>query len=323
MEQELVDLVNREGYTAVDWDIEQTVMASAVGNDPNKGFCICPRCLEAFRRSQRIDAGEKLDAESLRGKHREAWVTFRCQQNADLVGHTREALRRCTRPIEFSVYSGYQGQQTREWYGADWHLLAPKIDLAICGYGGSRKALCDTREALGRTPLMGGENYFLSPEPPAAVVGWMKGSLKQTPQPEHWRNRLLRQFVDGGCHGVLIWYLPTMDGGAFYYTSEATQIIADHEEMFCRGTRCDDRFQIEGLKPEHWAAFEYQGKRLLLLLSFSDKPQTVKARQTQAPAGCRATVDGETPAPALDPAAFSLSLPPWAAKLISFDRPPK
>ncbi len=229
MEQELIDEVQRDGYTAVDWDVEQTVIASAAGNDPDKGFCLCPRCLEAFRQSQHLGPAQPGDAEAMRGKYREAWVTFRCQQNADLVGHAREALRRCGRPIEFSVYSGYQGQQTREWYGVDWRLMGPKIDLAICGYGGSRKALRDTREALGATPLMGGENYFLSPQPPTHVVGWMVGSLKQTPQPEHWRNRLLRQFADGGCRGVLIWYLPTMDGGAFYYTSESAQNIADHE----------------------------------------------------------------------------------------------
>jgi hypothetical protein len=320
MEQELIDAVRRDGYTAVDWDIEQTVIGSAAGNDPDRGFCLCPRCLEAFRRVQQLAPQQTLDAEAIRGKYREAWVTFRCRQNADLVGHAREALRRCGRPIEFSVYSGYQGQQTREWYGVDWRLLSSKIDLAICGYGGTRKALRDTREALGATPLMGGENYFLSPEPPTHVVGWMIGSLKQTPRPEHWRNRLLRQFADGGCRGVLIWYLPTMDGGAFYYTSEAAQMIADHEDLFCRGRRCDERFAVAGLKPEHWAAFEHQGERLLMLLSFSDKPQVAQVKQSQVAAGCRATVYAEKSEATISPVEFSLPLAPWEAKLIRFSQ---
>jgi len=297
------------------------VIGSAAGDDPDKGFCICPRCLAAFRRAQQIDDTQTLNADALRGPYREAWVTFRCQQNAELIGQAREALRRCGRALEFSVYSGYQGQRTREWYGVDWRLMGPKIDLAICGYGGSRQALRDTREALGTTPLIGGENYFLSPQPPALVVGWMKNSLRVTPQPEHWRNRLLRQFTDGGCHGVLIWYLPTMDGGAFYYTSEAAQIIAAHEDLFCRGIRCDERFQVDGIKPDHWAAFEHQGQRLLMLLSFTDKPQVVQVRQTQVPANCRAEVYGENSGLTLNPAEFSLPLAPWGARLIRFSAP--
>ena len=57
-----------------------------------------------------------------------------------------------------------------------------------------------------------------------------------------------------------------MDGGAFYYTSEAAEIIAAHEEIFQHGTRCDAQFQVSGLKPEHWAALEHGGRRLLLEL---------------------------------------------------------
>jgi hypothetical protein len=321
MDEEVIATVNRDGYSAVNWDIEQTVLGAAAGNDADRGFCLCARCQEAFRRPEKLDPGTRLDAEQLRSKHRQAWVTFRCQQNADLVGHLREALRRCQRPIEFSIYSGYQCQETREWYGVDWSLLASKIDLAIAGYGGSRKALLDTRAALGRTPLIGGENYFLSPEPPSIVADWMKGSLAQTPRPEAWRNRLLRQFIDGGCHGVLIWYLPTMDGGAVYYTSEAAQIIAAHEEIFTRGQRCDEQFQIDGLKADYWAAFEHQGKRLLVLLNFSDKPTTINARQSQPPAGCRATVWGETKPSALNPKAFTVTLAPRESKLFRFARP--
>jgi hypothetical protein len=320
MNDDLVELVSRDGYTAVNWDIEQTVIGAAAGNDPDRGFCVCPRCLAAFRRDHKVGDAEKLDAAVLRGKYREAWVDFRCQQNADLVADVRKSLKSCARPVEFSVYSGYQSQQTREWYGVDWQRLGPHIDLAVAGYGGPRKSLQATRAALGPTPLIGGEMYYLSPEPPTAIAEWMKGSLTQAPRPEYWRNRLLRQFADGGCQGVLIWYLPTMDGGAFYYTSEAAQLIAAHEEFFCQGRRCDESFQVTGLRPEHWAAFEHHGRRLLMLLSFSDKETAVDVGQPRLQGRWQAEIDQQKSPATIDPARFSVRLEPRAAKVLVFSK---
>ena len=117
MEEALLELVAREGYTAVNWDIEQPVVVEPEGGGPTLGFCLCPRCLEAFRKRQGLAKDEKLDPQAIVGKHRQAWAMFRCGQNAELVGHVRRALKRSGRPIEFSVYSGYQCQRTRERYG--------------------------------------------------------------------------------------------------------------------------------------------------------------------------------------------------------------
>ncbi|MCX6908950.1 MAG: hypothetical protein NTY01_13030, partial [Verrucomicrobia bacterium] len=156
MEDELVELVKRDRYTAVNWDIEQPVCSPGEGGKPMRGFCLCPRCLAEFRKQQAIAADKPLDAQTVVARHKDAWVMFRCRQNAELVGHVRAALKRCRRPIEFSVYSGYQSAETRALYGVDWALLAPHLNLAIAGYGGSRKMIEATREALGEVPFIGG-----------------------------------------------------------------------------------------------------------------------------------------------------------------------
>jgi hypothetical protein len=320
MEDDLVELVNRDGYTAVNWDIEQTVCWPAKGGKGYRGFCLCPRCLGEFRKQQRLGDDVKLDGETIVAKHKDAWVMFRCQQNADLVGHVRTALRRCARPIEFSIYSGYQRQATRDEYGVDWALLAPHLNLAIAGYGGNREAIRATREALGRVPFIGGQLYFLSPAPQRATATWMKNDLAARPNPIAWRNRLLQQFVDGGSNGVLIWYLPTMDGGCFYYTSEAAEIIARYEDLFQKGDRCDAKVRVAGLKPEQWAAFEQGDRRLLLLMNFSAKPVSARVEQPEFVGSWEARLHGDSKPAQLDPKAFDMPLEPWGTRVIVFSK---
>lgn len=318
LNDEMVELVEHDGYTAVNWDIEQPVCLPVEGGKGVKGFCLCSRCLEALRTLEKIPAAEKLDAQAVVARHKDAWVLFRCRQNAELVGHARSALKRCSRPIEFSVYSGYQGKQTRETYGVDWALLAPHLDLAIAGYGGSRSAVQATLAALGKVPFIGGQSYYLSAAPQQSSAAWMQNSLRAVPNPLIWRNRLLQQYVESGCQGVLIWYLPTMDGGAFYYTSEAAEIIAAYEDLFRSGARCDAKFRVAGLKPEQWMAIDGGGRRLLLLLNTSAKDVAVEVEQPDATGRCEARLHGQPKPAPLDPKKFKFAIEPWGTRVVLF-----
>ena len=314
LEDQLVGTVDADSCSAVNWDIEQPVCSD------KEGFCLCPRCLAAFRKQQGLSDDVKLDAESIVAKHKDAWVLFRCRQNAELVGHVRAALKRCARPIEFSAYSGYQHQNTQEHYGVDWAMLAPHLDLAIAGYGGSRDALQETRKALGRVPFISGLMCYLAEAPIATPADWMKHDLAKVPNPLAWRNGLLQQFVDGGCKGVLIWWLPTMDGGAFYYTSEAAEIIAAYEDLFCSGGRCDDKIRVIGLNPQDWAAFEQDGRRLLLLMNPTAKAAAVHVAQPEIPDQWRVRLHGEPKPIPLDPKAFDLAIEPWGTRVVVFSK---
>ncbi|MCD6360316.1 MAG: hypothetical protein J7M38_05565, partial [Armatimonadetes bacterium] len=260
-------------YYGVDWDLEEPVV------DPPT-YCTCERCLAAFRREAGIAADVKLTPDMLLAEYRDAWVDFRCRQNARVTGMLRDMIRKFERPLEFSLYSGYQCQRTKEHYGVDWTMMAPYIDHGIAGYGGNRKLIHATVEALGDVPFMGGEMWYLS----------HNSDARPAPRMETWRNRLLRQYVESGCHGVLIWQLASMDGGAFYATSEAAAIIADNEDWFTQGRRCDERVQVEGLEPQNWAAFEKDGRTLVLLMSFEKEPVTATV-----------TLDGRTERRVLDP----------------------
>jgi hypothetical protein len=322
MEDELVELIKKDGCTAVNWDIEQTVIGAGSSEQSARAcFCLCPRCIDAFRQREKIEASETIDLKAIAGPYRDAWVAFRCQQNADLVGHMRQALKKCGRPVELSVYSGYQSQETRECYGADWALLAPHIDLAIAGYGGSRQALADTRAALGNVPLMGGQLYYLFTAPIANPQAEYEKSYMAAGSPtDLWRNYLTQQFIDGGCYGVLIWYTPTMDGGGFYRTSEVAAMIAAYENIFVNGKRCDQRVRVSGMPAQHWAAFEHENQRLLVLLNYSDKEAKVQVEQSEDQAKWQANQYGKAEPIAINPAQFEISVEPRGTMILVFTK---
>ncbi|MBM3475730.1 MAG: hypothetical protein FJX75_20890 [Armatimonadetes bacterium] len=255
LEKWFLDTVNGTPYDGANWDLEQPVV------DPPT-FCTCARCLEAFRAFAKLPADVALNAETILASHREQWTTFRCTQNAEMAGKLKAIFAKAARPVEFSMYSGYQSTNTREHYGVDWSLLAPHLDLAIAGYGGDRGAIQATVQALNGVPFMGGEMWYLSD----------RNDERPMPRMETWRNRILRQFAESGGNGCLIWWLPPMDGGAFYATSEAAEIIARHEDFFRLKQRCDEKVQVTGLDPRNWLAFEKDGQVLVMLLNFRAEP---------------------------------------------------
>ena len=266
LEQQILRTLATQPYAAANWDLEHPVV------DPPT-FCTCARCIAAFRKLVRIADDVDTTAQSLLKEHRDAWVACRCAQNAEMAGILRDMVHKADRPVEFSLYSGYQSTRTKEHYGVDWKLMADKLDFGIAGYGGSEESITASVKALGNTPFMGGEMWYLS----------HRDDARPAPKMQTWRNRILRQYVTSGCKGCLIWWLASMDGGAFYATSEAAAIIAQHEDYFVHEQRCDDKVKVEGIESRNWAAFEKNGRLVVLLMNFASE-------------ACRAsvTVDGRT-----------------------------
>jgi len=247
-------LVADGSYFGVDWDIEQPVI------DP-PSFCVCERCLKAFVDTMPGLAGQAPSPETLETVHRDAWTAFRCSQNAVLTGLVRDVVKAADPKLEFSVYSGYESVRTKEHYGVDWGKLAPHLDLGIAGYGGAPDDVAATGEVLGDVPFMAGEMYYLSPT----------SDERSAPNPRSWCSRLLRCWLRGDRVGVLIWYLPSMDGGAFWGTSEAAAVIAEHE-AFVTGAKRLAVTVTGDLPPENVFAFRQGGRVQIWALNLSEDP---------------------------------------------------
>ena len=273
LERQILEVINSSTIDAVNWDVEHAVI------DPPT-FCTCDRCLAAFREFEGLAADEPLSPQVLLEQYPDEWTNFRCTQNAQMAGKLREIVRKADRPVEFSVYSGYESERTQKHYGVDWALMAQNIDLGIAGYQGDYTRVRATVEAMGDTPLLGSERWYRFHD-----QYWGPG-----PDELAYRNRILRQFVQSGCHGVLIWQITAMTGGGFYAVSEATQIMDQYADYFHEDQRCDERVTVRGLYPFDWAAFEHDGTVLVLLMDLSGE-----ARQVEM------TVDGRAQTVRMEP----------------------
>ncbi|MBU1735143.1 MAG: carbohydrate-binding family 9-like protein, partial [Verrucomicrobia bacterium] len=253
------DMVKGCGYDSIDCDYEVPVVLPPT-------FCFCSRCLEDFRKREKIPADVKLTSTLVVEKYRDAWVAFRCRQNAEMIGLLARFIRETEPKIGVSTYSGFQTKYTREHYGIDWALLRDKIDEGIAGYGGGRKDVAATAQALAPTPFIGGEMYYLNNRTSEA------GPIRR----EGWKMRLVRTYINGGCNGVLIWWLPPMDGSAYYQTSQAAAIIADLENFFRKGKRVDEKISFAAeVRADDYAAFEKDGQILLVLFNPNSAARSV------------------------------------------------
>ncbi len=246
------------GYAEVNWDYETPVV------DPPT-FCFCPRCLKAFAPLVKADPAA-LTAERIVKDYRDEWVAFRCRQNAEIAGLVGEQVHRAAPGTLFSVYSGHQNRRTREHYGVDWELMARVVDLGIAGYGASPEQARKTAAALATQgkPFMGGEMYFLS----------LDGRVRGTWHPESWKVRLVRQTVESGGLGCLIWWLPVMDGAAFYETSRATGLLAAIEDFVTANQRAGKSVRILRGPGRDVVVLRWKQRRCILLFNGEARPRT-------------------------------------------------
>jgi hypothetical protein len=239
-QERMAEWLAKRNYPAhVDWDYESPVMGSYIS-------CFCPRCLSEFGQG---------DPE----KHMAGWTAFMNRRMAGVAALLNDAVKRAKPGTLFSVYSGYQSEDTRRHYGVDWSALAGKIDLAMCGYGRPVRELEGTREVLGKTPLTIGAiaySYVISERyAPRPVTG----------------TTLLRCAADAN-YGILVYWYPSLDGRSFEAIGEVSAIMAEYEPFFLRGERLGDQLNLPG-----WSRADYEmlagasGERLVLLMNTGNR----------------------------------------------------
>ena len=87
-------------------------------------------------------------------------------------------------------------------------------------------------------------------------------------------------------------------------------------EIFRNGKRCDESVTVAGIKPNCWAAFEHQGKRLLMLLNFSAKDVTVHVEQPNLQGQWQVRLHGKEQPLKIDPAKFEMTIEPFGARVM-------
>ncbi len=228
----------------VNWDYESKVTDSYLA-------CYCPKCLTAFTRRYKLP--EPATPELIRTRYFREWTEFMDRRMAEVATLMRDAIRARLPKVIFSIYSGYQSEESKHFYGVDWSMLNGNIDLAMMGYGRNPDELAASRHALPNTPMLLG-----------AIVYPYRFEERIAPD-SVTAARLLRRACDATA-GWLIYEYSSLDGRTFSAVSEVSKIMADHEAFFKSGIRAPGRLRINGFDQADCEVLEDGAGNVLIAL---------------------------------------------------------
>ena len=158
----------------------------------------------------------------------------------------------------FSVYTGYQSENTKRHYGVDWSMLDGKVDYAMVGYGRNLKALIATQKALPNTRMIIGELYY-----PYRTTERFKTTYS-TP------SNLMRRACDAD-GGILLYAYQTLDGRTFHALGEVTRTVAENEEFFTSDQRHTDMLKVRAYsEAEYEVLGNGKGDYLVVILNITN-----------------------------------------------------
>lgn len=192
------------------WDFESSAWNGLAA-------CSCQKCRNSFAAKFKLDKIPE-NIREIRENYSAKWIRFQTENCARIIKNLHKET--VMAKIPFSVYSGYHNDFTKENYSIDWSRLAGNIELAVCGYGQSGKALDRTINALSPTPML--NSLLLQPY---AITNPM------TPVPVSCA-KIIKTVLDSNANGAMIFQYFLMDGRTFAAIAKASRIMAENERFF-------------------------------------------------------------------------------------------
>ena len=234
------------------WDYEYRVLESYLA-------CFCPKCLTEFARCYHIT--DPLTPGIIKDRYFVQWTEFMNRRMSEVAKLMSDAIHAELPGVSFAVYTGYQSEETKHFYGVDWSLLDGKIDLAMMGYGRNPNALAASRRALPRTPMLLGEIVT-----PYQITEQSAPTCATAAQ-------LLRRACDATA-GFLLYSYSSLDGRTFSAIAEVSRIMADHEAFFTSGIRRPEKLKISGFDQADYEVLgDNNGNFLIALMNPSRTPR--------------------------------------------------
>ena len=235
----------------VDWDYESGVMTGYLS-------CFCPRCLTAFRKYADIGDDVGLSPQTIEEEHLEKWTGFMNLRMAQLARKFKDTCHGAEPPARFSVYSGYQSEDTKWRYGVNWELIGEleAVDHAACGYGRNYQTVRATVKALKGIPLVCGQ--IMSPyDRNSDNVLWPLT-----------RAVLLRRLFDS-TGGLMVYDSMPVGGRSWQASADVSRLAAEYEDVFLKG----DFVAVEGVAAEvDWlGARKHEGTLLVAVMNLTSQ----------------------------------------------------
>lgn len=258
VEKAVIEYIKRTKASNICFDYEQRVLTSYLA-------CFCPRCLDLFKKQFNI---ADANAGTIEKKYIKEWTAFMTQRLAQIAEMFRNAVHKAGTGTTLSVYSAYQSEEQKTYYGIDWSVMSGKIDFGSCGYERPVKELKDTLAALGSTPLVLGEIVYPYRQSERDYPGFCSKAA------------LMQRMLDSTL-GFLTYTYFSFDGRTFYAVAEVTRLIADYEDLFLNRKRVDADYEIKGIIPDNYAVLT-DGQTTLIIMLNTDKTEKRFSIQTKA-----------------------------------------
>ncbi|MCK5802881.1 MAG: hypothetical protein KAI66_08615 [Lentisphaeria bacterium] len=251
----------------------------------------------------------ELNAAIIAEQYREQWIAYMTELTGDVFKAVHEVTRKLG--VEWSLYSGYPGDYTRDHYGVDYDLVLPHVDYAMMGYG---RPLDNMTKALklsakyGNKPVVFGicaTPYFLHHIAPQKNI---------TPA------LIARRLVDGG-YGVMYWGHYASDGRLLLAFNEINRMLHDYEDFIVDGRKVDPPVTIKsGCARDDLAAYQFGDRLLLFVLNnYDDAISVALAPKDGTYAQAREFYTGRTFDPLRE---MSLRIPAGGLAVVQFDSVP-
>lgn len=236
----------------INWDYESRVFETYLA-------CFCDRCLKEFQKFAKLSS-TPTPAE-IKKNHAKAWTVYMNQRMADVSGFFHTAIKTLLPGVDYSVYSGYQSEAHKSFYGLDWAMLRDKIGYAACGYSRPYNELVDTRNALKGTPLMLGE--LLYPH-----------NQNERYAPKFASRAILMRRAADATKGILLYDYATFDARTMDGIAAVSKVMSAYEDIFMRGDRDISLINLRGFDPADYEVLKgADGAMLIILMNPTNAPR--------------------------------------------------
>ncbi|MBO5923571.1 MAG: hypothetical protein J6Q81_03570, partial [Lentisphaeria bacterium] len=228
----------------IHWDYEERVFETYLA-------CFCDRCLKDFQDFAKL--ANKPTPELIKKSYSKEWTRYMNLRMAEVSALFYRSFKAVLPGVDYSIYSAYQSESSKFYYGLDWNLLHGNVGIAACGYSRNVPELEATRKAVKTTPLMLGE-----------LVYPYRESERMAPQFASAAT-LIRRACDA-TKGILLYEYPTLDGRTFAALAAVSRIMSDYEEFFTSGIRKPELLNIKGFDRADYELLSNKEGDLLLVL---------------------------------------------------------
>lgn len=214
--------------------------------------CLCGNCREQFAKENNL--ASVPTEEAIFKKLKKEWVKHQIKVNYDIYNYAINIARKVNPAIKTDIYSAYQLDNADDKYGMDWDLYKNIVDLPHAGYSESAKIILDTRNVLGKRPMVAG-----------LILNTNLFEYKYDNQ--NIKARLFIQLINSGFGGIILWSWEELNGVGMTAVADFSCGVAAYESLLKEKLEIPADNLIKGLDKEYGRVYKDGDNYLYVLIN--------------------------------------------------------